>query len=339
MAIAQETWGTIIFKNFGIPTAAGGTTGGGNGSGTYNVPIWTDSWELPATTGAGMLSGGVTAGLFQVGATTPLATSRLGTTSALSPYFANPISQTVTVPGVLPGQTTTLIIRIWQGPDFQPAKSTGYNWEEWALTTKPLGGVPTAGGATIPTPSLTGWGSEDGSGFFLGAYILNGINSPRDTTVFASPANINVTASWYVEAVAVTNVSIFADSRLVSSQATAYADVGNVTGNIAGLRAGEYSLVSVLYQRSGINSTSAPVTITVVDPVAVSVGSPRVQDGQLAFEYTVNPGLKYVIESSSDLQVWQPVLTNVPTANPAQFSDGYSPDERRFYRVGRLPNP
>jgi hypothetical protein len=89
---AQETWGTIIFRNVGIVTR--------NGYGTYNVPIWSDPTFTPNKTGVGMLPGGATAGLFRLQDSAPLATSSFGTTTQLSPYWANPISQTVPIPGV-----------------------------------------------------------------------------------------------------------------------------------------------------------------------------------------------------------------------------------------------
>jgi hypothetical protein len=154
--------------------------------------------------------------------------------------------------------------------------------------------------------------------------------------VFASPATVSVSAEWYISGAYVTNVSVFANSTLVTST-----PLKVLKGSLSGttdLGAGNYSLVSVL-SGPGVNYTSAPVNITVVEPVSLAVGAPQIQGAQFAFQYTVNPGLKYLIESSSDLQVWQPVVTNVPTASPAEFSEAYSADARRFYRVGRLPNP
>src|SRR5205085_9618316 len=88
--------GTIVFANRNIPIISGGTTGGGNGNGTYNVPIW-EVGGLAAKNGAGDLPGGVTVGLFAPGAAesaTPLATTLLRT-DANSQFFAT-ASQTVT---------------------------------------------------------------------------------------------------------------------------------------------------------------------------------------------------------------------------------------------------
>jgi hypothetical protein len=250
-----------------------------------------------------------------------------------------PLSQTVAIPGVLPGETTTLMVRVWEGSSFKDAQLTlGYQSGEWSFTTEPLGGVSPSGD-TFPTPTMTGWGPESGCGYTLSLpenTDFSRIDSPRNGTVFASPATVSVSAEWYISGAYVTNVSVFANSTLVTST-----PLKVLKGSLSGttdLGAGNYSLVSVL-SGPGVNYTSAPVNITVVEPVSLAVGAPQIQGAQFAFQYTVNPGLKYLIESSSDLQVWQPVVTNVPTASPAEFSEAYSADARRFYRVGRLPNP
>src|SRR5437868_1215661 len=99
MGASAFAQGTIVFANRNIPIISGGTTGGGNGNGTYNVPIW-EVGGLAAKNGAGDLPGGVTVGLFAPGAAesaTPLATTLLRT-DANSQFFAT-ASQTVTVPG------------------------------------------------------------------------------------------------------------------------------------------------------------------------------------------------------------------------------------------------
>jgi hypothetical protein len=345
LAIAQDTWGKVFFSNRNIPIAAGGSTGGGNGNGTYDVPILYLSPMTGAPVGAGVLPGGVAVGLFKAGAgdgDAPLASTLLRNTSTYTSRFFATV-QEVAIPGVLPGETTILMVRAWQGPSFETAKNSGgqYPWSEWTFSTQPLGGVPPAGGAEIPTPDMTGWGPEDGSGFVLGPQILfTGIISPVEGSVFVAPATVQVFASWYSEGnVQATNLSIFANSTQMSSQTPTFDGDYQMTLTAGPLGVGNYSLTTIMKGTWGTGATSAPVNITVVEAIPVAVSLPRVQGSQFAFEYSVNPGLKYLIQSSSDLLTWQPVLTNVLTANPAQFIDGYSSENRRFYRVGRLPNP
>jgi hypothetical protein len=164
--------GNIIFANRNIPTLSG--TGGGNGNGTYNVPFWECS-PIPGVqtgNGAGDLAGGVTVGLFQAGSTTPLATTLLRT-DANSQFFATS-AMPVEVPGVAPGQSAALVVRVWQGASLAAAKSGGLQWLDetvpgaagLAFTSRPLGGTPPTPGSTpVPTPNMTGWGPEDGTGF------------------------------------------------------------------------------------------------------------------------------------------------------------------------------
>ena len=172
-SVYAQANGNIIFANRNIPTISG--TGGGNGNGTYNVPFWeyNPTPGVQTGNGAGDLPGGVTVGLFQAGGNTPLATTLLRT-DANSQFFATSAIP-VEVPGVAPGQTAALVVRAWQGASLAAAKaSPTLQWLDetvagvagLAFTSKPLGGTPPQPGSTpVPTPNMTGWGPEDGTGF------------------------------------------------------------------------------------------------------------------------------------------------------------------------------
>jgi len=64
---------------------------------------------------------------------------------------------------------------------------------------------------------------------------------------------------------------------------------------------------------------------------------PAVQRTNMQFNFTANPGLKYVVESSVDFTNWTALSTNVATNGmcgaicPQSAADDY-----RFYRVRRL---
>lgn len=154
--------GQIIFKNIGIQKA--------DGSGAvYNVPLYQSACLAGnSTTGAGLVPGGMTVGLFNAAdPNTPLATALLGTTANSAPYIATPIQQTVTVTGHPPGSMAPLVIAAWStsAGSFAAAKITsGAFWAQWSFTSQPLGGTPPGGGLPILPPTLTGWGPEDGSG-------------------------------------------------------------------------------------------------------------------------------------------------------------------------------
>jgi len=165
MGASAFAQGTIIFANRNIPTLSG--TGGGNGNGSYNVPIYQDG---STTAGAGALPGGVTVGLFTPDGNTLIGSSLLRSTTTptdTSMFFAQS-AQTFNVPGTNPGDTPKLIVRAWQGNSFAAATTTqGQQSGQWSFTTKPLGGTPVGGGTPIPTPNMTGWGPESGAGFQL----------------------------------------------------------------------------------------------------------------------------------------------------------------------------
>lgn len=168
MGASAFAQGTIVFANRNIPTASG--TGGGNGNGTYNVPIW-EMGGAATSNGSGDLLGGVTVGLFKADGT--LVGTSLLRTDANSQFFATG-SQTLAVPGVDPGATASLIVRAWQGPGtFAEARTAGRQYMDEvsftgnAFTSRPLGGTPPAGGLPITPPGMTGWGPEAGTGIEL----------------------------------------------------------------------------------------------------------------------------------------------------------------------------
>lgn len=158
------------------------------------------------------------------------------------------------------------------------------------------------------------------------------ITNPAANAVFAAPANVKVSASATVSSGTVTNVSFFGNSSpLGSAQAAPFSIT---TGSLG---AGSYGLTAVA-TASGISATSTVVNISVVTPVATSLSGSSAANNQFSFSYTVNPGLSYVVQSSSNLLNWTPLATNVPGSSPAFFTNPIAgPDD--FYRVGRMPNP
>jgi hypothetical protein len=77
----------------------------------------------------------------------------------------------------------------------------------------------------------------------------------------------------------------------------------------------------------------------VVTPVAVTLSGPTATNQTFKFTYSANPGLRYVVQTSSNLVNWVPLVTNVAASDPVVFSAGAVTNTSRFYRVGRLPNP
>ncbi|MGA2658707.1 MAG: Ig-like domain-containing protein [Verrucomicrobiota bacterium] len=186
---------------------------------------------------------------------------------------------------------------------------------------------------------FTQWGQNKAGGF---AYTRStpavsvppptvSIINPSPGATFAAPASVMLTAT--VTGGSVTNVEFFAGTNSLG-QATG--PPFSVTGSIAA--PGAYALTAVA-TAGGVSGTSPVVNITVVAPLAVSLSAPSAGGGLFSFSYSANPGQSYVVQSSSNLVDWVPVVTNIASSTLVPFSEGLSAKASRYYRVGRLPNP
>jgi hypothetical protein len=158
------------------------------------------------------------------------------------------------------------------------------------------------------------------------------ITSPANGAVFAAPANVTFTVNASVSGGSVTNVSFFnGGASLGSSQTPPF----NFTSGALG--AGSYSLTAVA-TAAGVSATSTVVNVSVVTPVTSSLSAPAAANNQFSFSYSANSGLRYVLESSSNLLNWTPLFTNTADGSSVSFTTNILPADA-FYRVGRLPNP
>jgi len=163
------------------------------------------------------------------------------------------------------------------------------------------------------------------------------IATPANGTVYASPAAIALTANATVAGGTVTNVEYFAGTVSLGKAGTSpFAVTGNLT------TPGSYALTAVA-TASGVSSTSAVVNVTVIAPVDVSLTTPTLVGNTFSFNYSANAGLRYRVESASNLSSlanWTPIVTNTPASGTATYSETFSPaNPARFFRVGRLANP
>lgn len=185
---------------------------------------------------------------------------------------------------------------------------------------------------------FTGWGAF-GSGHFTyqrstaaPAPPVPTVNltSPTNGQVFVAPATVTLTANATVSGGSVTNVGFFVNGALAGNDPSN--PFSTVTGSLA---AGNYALTAVA-TAGGISATSAVVTITVGTPPP-GLSAPLAGNNQFTFDYTANPGLSYVVESSSNLVNWIPLATNVAASSPVHFTNNIIPNGSRYFRVGRLP--
>ena len=163
------------------------------------------------------------------------------------------------------------------------------------------------------------------------------LTNPVAGLVLAAPAVLHLGASAAVSSGAVTNVAFFASTGgapvLIGSVRTSPFTVSS-----SSLAAGSYSLTAVA-TAAGVSATSAPVSISVVTATTVSNSAPSVASQHFRFNFAANPGLTYVIQRSTNLINWTPILTNVPSVASAPFTDSAVVGSNGFYRVVRQPNP
>jgi len=185
---------------------------------------------------------------------------------------------------------------------------------------------------------FTAWpGHAPAAGTGRFAYIRStappvSITNPPSGAVFAAPAIVQVQAATAMSGL-VTNVEFLSNGVSLGSDPTAPFSI--TTGSLA---AGPYALTAVA-TAAGISATSSVVNITVVSPVNILLTAPQVTNNVFSFDYTANPGLRYVVQNSLNLTDWLSVVTNVAAGSPVHYTSPFLPNGARYYRVGRLPNP
>lgn len=161
------------------------------------------------------------------------------------------------------------------------------------------------------------------------------ITSPANNSTFAAPASFTLAATASDSDGSVTNVQFFANATLLGT-VTNFSS-GNTTFNlsVSNLAAGNYALKAVAKDNVGATNSSALVNISVVTSVNIVLSSPTYTNGQFSFRYSVNPGVTYIVQGTSNLGIpFTPLQTNVPASSPATYLDT-SANPLRFYRVSR----
>jgi plastocyanin len=160
------------------------------------------------------------------------------------------------------------------------------------------------------------------------------ITSPSPGTILAAPANVTIQAGVTNGSSAVTNVQFLAGTAVITNETS-----GPFSATTNNVEAGSYTLTVIAKDDNGLSATNA-IPISVVTPVTVSLANLMKFSGtNFQFTYSVNTGLDYVVQRSTNLMVWVPLVTNTAASNPAVFVDTRATNSLNFYRVGRLPNP
>ena len=161
-----------------------------------------------------------------------------------------------------------------------------------------------------------------------------GIISPLAGAVFAAPASVTIQAAVTNGSGTVTNVQFLVGSGVLTNETAApYSATTN------SLTVGSYALSVIAKDNNGLLATNT-ATISVVTPVAVAISAPKFTlPNHFQFSYSANTGLTYVVQVSSNLLNWNPLVTNTAMTSPVTFTNLNAIGSDAFYRVGRLPNP
>jgi hypothetical protein len=82
----------------------------------------------------------------------------------------------------------------------------------------------------------------------------------------------------------------------------------------------------------GMTNTSAAASLVVL-PLTLTVVSGPQTNGQFHLSFQGQPGRSYVLETSTNLQSWRRVLTNLPVNGMFDFIDTNAADPQRYYRA------
>ena len=179
--------------------------------------------------------------------------------------------------------------------------------------------------------------------FFTGSVIVAAVNvppsvsitSPTAGAVFSEPANVTIQVTATNSANTVTNVQFLVGSSVLTNEAAP--PFSAITDSLA---AGNYTLSAIASDNMGVTATN-DIAISVVASVPIVISALQPSSTSFQFDYTATPGLRYVVQYSTNLALpnWAAIITNTATGNPETFVDTNATNNPAFYRVGQLPNP
>jgi plastocyanin len=163
------------------------------------------------------------------------------------------------------------------------------------------------------------------------------LSAPTNGATFAAPWTGTVQAAASDPDGSVVKVEFFASATSVG--------VVNNPGpgpsvTVTNLAAGNYTLTAVATDNGGAATTSAGVSIHVVQPAPIQLSAPqRLSGTSFQFSYAATPGLNYIIHRSGQLPTFAPIATNLATLSTETFQDNNAAGALNFYRVQLAPNP
>jgi len=151
------------------------------------------------------------------------------------------------------------------------------------------------------------------------------ITNPPNNALYPAPGVVTV-------GVSVTNDGSVANVRLLTNGVFAATNTIAPFGfTLSNLVAGNYALRARAENNQALSATSLPVNIRVVTRPLVSFE--RGTNGPLQFRFNSVTGVNYVVEGSTALTNFFPIVTNAGSGSPLQFSQTNPAPAQRFFRL------
>lgn len=113
---------------------------------------------------------------------------------------------------------------------------------------------------------------------------------------------------------------------------TALNDSTNATLVLTNVQSGLAGNFTVAVSNALVGVVSSPAVLTVISPITNS--APSYASNQFGFNISGTAGNSFVVEVSTNLQTWLPLVTNTFGTNAFQFIDpGSATNPLRFYRT------
>jgi len=161
------------------------------------------------------------------------------------------------------------------------------------------------------------------------------LTNPASGLVLAAPANLTLGATASDPDGTVTNVQFFSGAILLGRASTSPYSL-----TVTNLPAGVYAFTAQATDNRGLSQTSTALNVSVLNVGAIQFENPSATvNGNLPLRLTLTTGLRYAIDSTSDLTAWDLFANFLATNSVMDFTSPIAPGERRFFRARLLPNP
>ena len=150
---------------------------------------------------------------------------------------------------------------------------------------------------------------------------------PGDTALFVQPASLTLQATASDMDGTVAKVEFLNGTNVLGVVSNAPYNL--VWNNFA---ATNYAVRARATDNGGSNTLSSAANISIV-PLKLNVVTSATTNGQFRLQFSAQAGVNYIVEMSTNLLTWKPLVTNLPVNGQFDFIDLNATNAQRFYRV------